>query len=109
MPSLATEQAEVLLKMALSLCLHELANFSELQGEVRVGLLLVSIATASICVTRVTLSAIIIFIFIGILSGVGFFIALPFIVRAFVFVGGQIFSGHLRMVLPILGVDGLGK
>ena len=38
-----------------------------------------------------------------------FFIALPFIVRAFVLVGGQIFSGYLGMVLPILGVDRLGE
>ena len=90
----------------------ELAIFSELLGEVGVGLLLVSIATASVSITRVTratLSAIVIFIFIGILSGVGFFVALPFIVRAFVLVGGQIFSGHLRTVLPISGVDGLGE
>ena len=27
----------------------------------------------------------------------------------FVLVGGWIFSGHLRVALPILGVDGLGK
>ena len=40
--SFAAEQAEVLLKTALSLCLHELAIFSKLRGEVRVGLLLVS-------------------------------------------------------------------
>ena len=90
----------------------ELAIFSELLGEVGVGLLLVSIATASVSITRVTratLSAIVIFIFIGILSGVGFFVALPFIIRAFVLVGGQIFSGHLRTVRPISGVDGLGE
>ena len=112
MSSFAAEQGEVLLETALSLCLRELAIFSELRGEVGVGLLLVSIATASISVTRVTgvtLSAVIIFILISILSGVCFFIALPFIVRAFVLVGGQIFSGHLRTVLPISGVDGLGK
>ena len=112
MSTFATEQAEVLLEMVLSLCLCELAVFSELQGEVRVGLLLVSIATTSISVTRVTgvtLSAIIIFIFIGVLSDVGFFIALPFIIRAFILVGGWIFSGHLGAALPILGVDGLGE
>ena len=115
MSSFAAEQAEVLLETALSLCLHELAVFSELRGKVGVGLLLVSIAIASISVTgvagvtRVTLSAIIILIFIGVLSGVCFFIALPFIIRAFVLVGGQVFLGHLRMALPISGVDGLGK
>ena len=115
MSSFATEQAEVLLKTALSLCLRELAVLSKLRGKVRVGLLLVSIATASISITgvtgvaRVTLSAIIIFIFIGVLSGVCFFIALPFIVRALVLVGGWIFLGHLRAALPILGVNGLGK
>ena len=38
-----------------------------------------------------------------------FFVALPFIIRAFVLVGGQIFLGHLRMALPKLGVDRLGK
>ena len=101
--SFATEEAEVLLETALSLCLHELAVFSELpifselpvfsefQGKVGIGLLLVSIATASISitgVTRVTLSAIIIFILISVLSGVCFFIALPLIVRTFVLVGG---------------------
>ena len=113
--SFAAEQAEVLLEMVLSLCLRDLAIFSELRGKVRVGLLLVSIATASISVTgvtgvaRVTLSTAIIFIFIGILSGVCFFIALPFIVRALVLVGGRIFSGHLGAALPISGVDGLGK
>ena len=112
MSSFATEQAEVLLKMVLLLCLHELAIFSELRGEVGVGLLLVSIATASVSitgVTRVTLSAVIIFIFIGVLSGVCFFIALPFIIRVFILVGGQIFSGHLRTVLQILGVNRLGE
>ena len=78
----------------------------------RRGLLLVSTATTSVSVTGVTgvtLSAIIIFILISVLSGVCFFIALPFIIRAFVLVGGQIFSGYLGMVLPISGVDGLGK
>ena len=107
--------AEVLLEMVLSLCLRELAIFSELQGKVGVGLLLVSIATASVSVTGVTgvagvtLSAVIIFIFIGVLSGVCFFVALPFIVRVLVLVGGRIFLGHLGAALPILGVDGLGK
>ena len=52
MSSFATEQAEVLLEMVLSLCLRELAIFSELQGKVGVGLLLVSIATASISITE---------------------------------------------------------
>ena len=110
MSSFATEQAEVLLKTALLLCLRELAVFFKLRGKVGVGLLLVSIATASVSitgVTGVTLSAI--FIFISILSGVCFFVALPFIVRAFDLVGGQIFSGHLRMALPILGFDRLGE
>ena len=110
--SFATEQAEVLLETVLSLCLRELAVFSELRGKVGVGLLLVSIATASVSVTGVAgvaLSTIIIFIFIGILSGVCFFIALPFIVRALVLVGGRIFSGHLGVALPISGVDGLGE
>ena len=113
--SFAAEQAEVLLETALSLCLHELAIFSKLRGKVGVGLLLVSIATASISITgvtgvaRVTLSAIIIFIFIGVLSGVCFFVALPFIIRALILVGGQIFSGHLGAALPISGVDGLGE
>ena len=115
MSSFATEQAEVLLETALSLCLRELAVFSELQGKVGVGLLLVSIATASVSITRVTgvarvtLSAVIIFIFIGVLSGVCFFISLPFIIRVLILVGGQIFSGHLRAALPISGVDGLGE
>ena len=115
MSSFAAEQAEFLLETVLSLCLHELAVFSELRGKVRVGLLLVSIATASISVTGVarvagvTLAAVIIFIFIGILSGVCFFVALPFIIRVFVLVGGWIFLGHLRVALPILGVDGLGE
>ena len=110
--SFAAEQAEVLLETVLLLCLHELAIFSKLQGKVRVGLLLVSIATASVSVTgvtRVTLSAVIIFIFIGVLSGVCFFIALPFIVRVFVLVGGWIFLGHLGAALPISGVDRLGE
>ena len=112
MSSFAAEQAQVLLKTALSLCLRELAIFSKLRGEVGVGFLLVSIATTSVSitgVTGVTLSAIIIFILISILSGVCFFIALPFIIRAFILVGGWIFSGHLRAALPILGVDRLGE
>ena len=68
MSSFATEQAEVLLETALSLCLRELAVFFKLRGKVGVGLLLVSTATASISITRVTgvarvtLSAVIIFI-----------------------------------------------
>ena len=110
--SFTAEQAEVLLEMVLSLCLHELAIFSKLQGEVGVRLLLVSIATASTSitgVTGVTLSAVIIFSLIGVLSSVCFFIALPFIVRAFILVSGQIFSGHLRMALPISRVDRLGE
>ena len=73
------------------------------------GLLLVSIATASVSITGVTLSTVIIFILIGVLSGVCFFIALPFIVRAFILVGGWISSGHLRAALPISGADRLGK
>ena len=83
MSSFATEQTEVLLETVLSLCLRELAVFSELRGKVGVGLLLVSIATASVSITGVTgvagvaLSTVIIFIFIGILSGVCFFVALP--------------------------------
>ena len=74
--SFATEKAEVLLKMVLLLCLHDLAIFSKLQGEVGVGLLMVSIATASVNVTGVTgvtLPAVIIFILISVLSGVCFF------------------------------------
>ena len=87
----AAEQAEVLLETTLSLCLRELAIFSELRGEVGVGFLLVSIATASVSITgvtgvaRVTLSAVIIFIFIGVLSGVCFFVALPFIFFIFIY------------------------
>ena len=38
-----------------------------------------------------------------------FFVALPFIVRVLILVGGRIFSGHLGAVLPISGVDGLGE
>ena len=38
-----------------------------------------------------------------------FFIALPFIVRALILVGGWIFSGHLGAALPIMGVNGLGE
>ena len=90
----------------------ELAIFSELQGEVGVGFLLVSIATASISVTGltgVTLFVVIIFILIDILSGVCFFVAIPFIIRAFILVGGQIFSGHLGTALPITGVNRLGE
>ena len=115
MSSFAAEQAEVLLETVLSLCLCELAIFSELRGKVGVGFLLVSIATASVSVTGVTgvagvtLSAIIIFIFIGVLSGICFFVALPFIVRVLVFVGGWIFLGHLGAVFPISGVNGLGE
>ena len=115
MSHFAAEQAEVLLEMVLSLCLHELAIFSKLRGKVGVGLLLVSIATASVSITGVTgvpgvtLSAVIVFIFISVLSGVCFFVALPFIIRALVLVGGRIFSGHLRVALPISGVDGLGE
>ena len=112
MSGFATEKAEVLLEAALFLCLHELAVFTELEGEVGVGLFLVSIATTSISVTRVTrvaLSAIVIFIFVSILSSVSFLIPLPFIIRAFILVGSWIFSGHLGMALPILGADRLGE
>ena len=65
----AAEQAEVLFKTALSLCLCELAVFTELRGKVVVRFLLVSIATTSVSitgvtgVTGVTLSAIIIYFY----------------------------------------------
>ena len=90
----------------------ELAVFTKLGGEVRVGLFLVSIATTSVSVTgvtRVALSAIVFFILVSILSRVVVFVALPFIIRAFILVSGRIFSGHLRMALPILGFDRLGE
>ena len=66
--------------------MHELAIFTKLGGEVSVGLFLVSIATARVSitrVTRVTLSTIVIFIFISVLSGVGFFVTLPLIINGF--------------------------
>ena len=75
MSGLSTKEAEVLLKAALSLCLHELAVFTELGGEVGVGLFLVSITTARVSIARVTgvtLSAVVIFILVCILSSVGF-------------------------------------
>ena len=50
-----------------------------------------------------------IIVFLTILSSVVIGIALPFIVRVFVVIGGQIFSGHLRAVLPISGINGLSK
>ena len=65
--------------------MHELAIFTKLGGEVSVGLFLVSIATARVSitrVTRVTLSTIVIFIFISVLSGVGF-VTLPLIINGF--------------------------
>ena len=111
MSSLPTEEAEVLFEAALLLLLCELAVFTELGGEVRVGLFLVSIATARVSiagvtrVARVALFAIIVFILVSILSGVGICISLPFIVRVFVLIGSWIFSGHLRTVLPITGVN----
>ena len=108
MSGIFTEEVEVLLKAVLSLLLSELAIFSKLGGEIRVGFFLVSIATARVSITGVTgvagvaLSAIIVFILVGILSGVVVCIALSLIIRAFVLVGSQIFSGHLRMALPVI-------
>ena len=113
MSGLPAEEAEVLFEVMLSLLLCEPAVFTEL--EVGVGLFLISIATARVSVaratgvTRVALSTIIVFILVGILSGVRICSTLPFIIRVFNLIGSQIFSGHLRTVLPILGVDGLGE
>ena len=101
--------------MALSLLLCELTVFTEPGGEVRVGIFLVSIANSRVSITRVTrvagvvLSTVIVFILVGILSGVVVCISLSLIVKAFILVGGWIISGHLRMALTITGVDGLGK
>ena len=103
MSGLPTEETEVLLKAALLLLLCELAVFTELGGEVGVGLFLVSIATARVSITRVTRVARVA------LSAIIVCVALPFIIRAFILVSGRIFSGHLRMALPILGFDRLGE
>ena len=98
MPGLPTEEAEVLLKAALLLLLCELAIFTELGGEVGVGLFLVNITTARVSnarvtrVTRVSLSTIVVFILASILSGVSICIALPSIIRAFILVGSVEFA-----------------
>ena len=71
MSSLPAEEEEVLLKAALFLLLCELAIFTKLGGEVRVGLFLVSIATARVSIARVTgvarvaLSAIMVLFFLA--------------------------------------------
>ena len=73
MAGLPTEETEVLLKAVLLLLLCELAVFTKLGGKVRVGLFLVSIATARVSISRVTrvtrvaLSTIVVFILVGIL------------------------------------------
>ena len=103
MSGLPTEETEVLLKAALLLLLCELAVFTELGGEVGVGLFLVSIATARVSITRVTRVARVA------LSAIIVCVALPFIIIAFILVSGWIFSGHLRMVLPIMGINRLGE
>ena len=103
MSGLPTEETEVLLKAALLLLLCELAVFTELGGEVGVGLFLVSIATARVSITRVTRVARVA------LSAIIVCVALPFIIIAFILVSGWIFSGHLRMVLPIMRINRLGE
>ena len=111
MSGLPTEETEVLLKAVLLLLLCELAVFTELGAKVGVGILLVSIATARVSisgmtrVTRVALSTTVVFILVGILSSVVIGITLPLFVRMFVLIGGQIFSGHLRAMLPISEVN----
>ena len=95
MSGLYAEEAEVLLEATLLLLLCELAIFTKLRGEVGVGLFLVSIATARVSVTRVTrvsrvaLSATVVFILVSVLSGVVVCIALSFIIRAFVLGGSD--------------------
>ena len=98
--------------MYIYILLSEFAILTELHGEVGVGLFLVSIATARVVVTGATgvaLSVGVVFILVSIGSSVVICIALSLIIRAFVLVGGQIFSGHLRTTLPITGVNRLGE
>ena len=112
MSSLSTEKAEVLLEAVLLLLLSEFAIFTELHGEVRVRLLQVSIATARVSITRVTrvaLSARVVFIFVSIGSSVVICIALSLTIRAVILVGSQILSGNLRTVFPITEVDRMGE
>ena len=99
-------------KQCCDSCWVSFPIFTKLGGEVRVGLCMVSIATARVSVTgvaEVALSAIVVFILVSILSGVVVCISLSLIIRAFVLVGGWIFSGHLRTALPIMVVNRLGE
>ena len=96
--SLSTEKAEVLLKAMLSPLLSKFSVFTELCGEIGVGLFPVSIATVRVSitgVTRVALSTRVVFILVGIGSGVVICVTLSLITKVVDLVGSQIFSGHL--------------
>ena len=113
MSALCAEKAQVLIKTALLLLLNEFAVFSKFGGEVKVEFLLVGIvATRAVVasVTGVTLSAGVVFIFIGVGSGVVVVVgALALIVGALRLWSGWSFPGHFEVVFPVTRVDGLGE
>ena len=115
----STEEAKVLLKVALLLLLSEFAVFSELGGEVRGGLLLVGAAAARVAtagvtgvtrIARVALPTRTVLVLVSIGSGVSVGIALALIIGTLrLVVSAQISSGHLGVMFPVMRVDGLGK
>ena len=118
MSALAVEKAQILVEMALTLLLSELAIFSKLGREIGVEFLLVGIVatravvagvTGGTSIAGVTLSASVVFIFISIGSGVvvvgvG---ALALIVGVLRLWSSWGFSGHFGAVFPVMRVDGL--
>ena len=119
MSALSTEKTQILVKPVLALLLSELAIFSKLGGEIRVGFLLVgSVATRVVVVgiTRstsiagVTLSAGVVFILLSVGSSVvvggG---ALALIVGALRLQSGWSFSSHFGVAFPVMRVNGMGE
>ena len=117
MSALAVEKAQILVEMALTLLLSELAIFSKLGREIGVEFLLVGIVatravvagvTGGTSIAGVTLSASVVFIFISIGSGVGVGVgALALIVGVLRLWSSWGFSGHFGAVFPVMRVDGL--
>ena len=105
--------------MALAFLLGQLAIFSELGREVRVGFLLVGIAGVGVSsgvrstgVARVIfiVAVVVVFIFVGVWSsGVAGGGALALVIGAFGLQSGQSFPGHFGAVFPITRINGLGK
>ena len=106
-----------MVKTALAFLLGQLAVFSKLGREVRVGFLLVGIAGVGVSggvgstgVAGVVFIVVGVFIFVGVGSGgVASVGALALVIGALGLWSTQSFPGHFGAVFPITRIDGLSK